>query len=201
MRSSAVEVEEGKLRHTPEVFNGKIKHSPKAEGGRMSHTPIQTLGSVFSSCCLLAGDSFRVLVEEEGCSGLARMVWPAGCAWGHSSVGSTILIFRIPPSIVSHVEGKGRGGTKLLCSPCPHPKADLDSREVPLVSVINETPFQVMSSVLQQEEVACILLCGNGKALKAVKITRPRGREDCVNYFQRDLLSSLKPGIHVPAGL
>lgn len=78
------------------------------EEGGIPQTP--TLGCVLlSSCCLLAGDSFRVLVEEEGCPGLAKMVWPARCAWGHS-VGSTILIFRVPPSIVSHVEGKGRGG-------------------------------------------------------------------------------------------
>lgn len=39
MRSSAVEVDVGKLRHTPEVFNGKIRHSSEAEGGRMRHTP------------------------------------------------------------------------------------------------------------------------------------------------------------------
>lgn len=113
MRSSAVQVEEGKLRHNPEVLNGRIRHSPETEGGIMRHTQTLTLGTVLlSSCCLLAGDSFRVLVEEEGCSGLARMVWPAGCAWGHSTilVGSTILLFRVPPSIVSHVEGKGGGG-------------------------------------------------------------------------------------------
>lgn len=78
-----------------------------------------------------------MLVEEEGCSGLARMVWPAGCAWGHS-VGSTILTFRVPPSIVYHVEGNGGGGSSTKHSAAhPHPKADLDPREVPMVSVIN----------------------------------------------------------------
>lgn len=80
-----------------------------------------------------------MLVEEDRCSGLARMVWPAGCAWGHS-VGSTILIFRVPPSIVSHVEGKeGWAGssTKHSAARALNPKADLDPREFPIVSVIN----------------------------------------------------------------
>lgn len=167
----------------------------------MSHTPIQTLGSVFSSCCLLAGDSFRVLVEEEGCSGLARMVWPAGCAWGHSSVVAQSSSSGFHPALFPTWREKGGVALNYSAAHVLIPKLIWTPGKSHWSLSLMKHLSQIMSSVLQQEEVACILLCGNGKALKAVKITRPRGREDCVNYFQRDLLSSLKPGIHVPAGL
>lgn len=74
-----------------------------------------------------------MLVAGEGCSGLARMVWLAGCAWGHS-VGSTTLIFMVPPSIVSHVEEEGRGGQAAALSilqPMSSSQSGFGSQESP----------------------------------------------------------------------